>query len=134
MNSKGFAFDNRKELLVAVMTFAGGKKYYFGNEIVNSFEMVRFATLVKLNVIGGFTKMLRFFVNEKNPGNIMTYVDADWSDGQNFTKMGFEFIEKTPPVYYKLRKNHERIQVMKTEDYDVYNSGSLKFIKNGLQQ
>lgn len=132
--SKGYVFDNQRELLVAVMTFTAGKKYYIGNEIVNSFELVRFGTLTNLNVIGGFTKLMRFFVNEKNPGNIMTYVDADWSDGQNFKKMGFEFIEKTQPVYYKIGSHYERITVTGEEAFDVYNSGSLKFIKNGLQQ
>ncbi|MBK9934169.1 MAG: hypothetical protein IPP61_20800 [Cytophagaceae bacterium] len=124
--------DNEEEILVAVMTFSAAKKYYFGTEIVNSFELVRFGTLPYFNIVGGFSKLMRFFVNEKKPGNIMTYVDADWSDGQNFLKMGFKFIESTGPVFYKMGNNNERIPVAKADDFDVYNSGSLKFIKNGF--
>jgi hypothetical protein len=72
--------------------------------------------------------MLKYFVEEKNPGNIMTYIDADWSDGQNFSKLGFKLIDKTPPLFFRLDKNKKRIKVPDKNEADVMNSGSYKYI------
>jgi hypothetical protein len=116
------------ELLMAVMTFSGSKKYYLEDEIVLSYEMIRFATFNGFNVVGGFSKLLRFFVKEKTPGNIMTYIDADWTDGDNFSKLGFELVEKTSPLYFALDENKNRVKVRDIKDAEVTNSGSYKYI------
>lgn len=116
------------ELLLAVMTFSGAKKYYLEDQIVQSYELIRFANLNGFNIVGGFSKMLRYFVNEKTPGNIMTYIDADWSDGQNFSKLGFELVGKTAPLYFGLDENLNRIKVKDKNEALVMNSGSYKYI------
>jgi hypothetical protein len=122
-----FSVDS-EELLVSVMTFSNPKKYYKENKIVLSYELIRFANLMGFNIVGGFSKMLKYFVEEKNPGNIMTYIDADWSDGQNFSKLGFKLIDKTPPLFFRLDKNKKRIKVPDKNEADVMNSGSYKYI------
>lgn len=124
---KGFRQDS-EELLLAVMTFSGAKKYYLEDKIVLSFELIRFSNLGGFNIVGGFTKMLRHFIKEKTPGNIMTYIDADWSDGENFSKLGFELIEKTSPMYFRLDDNGNRIKVKNAIEANVMNSGSYKYI------
>ncbi|WP_255079158.1 hypothetical protein [Lacihabitans sp. CCS-44] len=116
------------ELLLAVMTFSGAKKYYLEEKIVLSFELIRFANLNGFNVVGGFSKMLGYFVKEKTPGNIMTYIDADWSDGENFSKLGFELVEKTSPLYFVLDENKNRIKVRDRVEAEIINSGSYKYI------
>ena len=116
------------ELLVAVMTFSGSKKFYLEDNIVQSYELIRFSNLVGLNVVGGFSKMLKYFVNEKKPGNIMTYVDADWSDGTNFVKLGFELKEKMSPIFFKLDEYNKRVKIDDQMGADVVNSGSYKYI------
>lgn len=116
------------ELLVAVMTFSGSRKYYFEDKIVQSYELIRFSNLVGLNVVGGFSKMLKYFINEKKPGNIMTYVDADWSDGSNFVKLGFELKEKMPPIFFKLDEQNKRVKIDNQMGADLVNSGSYKYI------
>jgi hypothetical protein len=123
----GFVPDS-DELLLAVITFSGSKKYYFEDKVVLSFELIRFANLNGFNIVGGFTKMLRYFIHEKTPGNIMTYIDADWSDGKNFSKLGFKLIEKTSPLYFQLDENHNRVKVKNTNEAEVVNSGSYKYI------
>lgn len=120
--------QNSEELLLAVMTFSGAKKYYLGDKIILSYELIRFSNLNGFNIVGGFTKMMRYFIKEKTPGNIMTYIDADWSDGENFTKLGFELKDKTPPMYFQLDENHFRIKVKDANEADVMNSGSYKYI------
>lgn len=116
------------ELLMAVMTFSGSKKYYLEDQIVLSYELIRFATLNGFNVVGGFSKLLRFFVKEKTPGNIMTYIDADWTDGENFSKLGFELVEKNTPLYFALDEKMNRVKVQDKNDAAVTNSGSYKYI------
>lgn len=117
-----------EDLLLAVMTFSGGKKYYFCDKVVLSFELIRFSNLNGFNIIGGFSKMLNHFIREKKPGNIMTYIDADWSDGENFSKLGFELVEKTSPIYFCLDENLNRKKVKDKSEADVMNSGSYKYI------
>jgi hypothetical protein len=124
---KGFEPES-EELLLAVMTFSGAKKYYLEDSIVLSFELIRFSNLNGFNIVGGFTKMLRHFIQEKTPGNIMTYIDADWSDGKNFSKLGFELIEKTSPMYFQLDENHNRVKLKDANEAEVMNSGSYKYI------
>ena len=116
------------ELLLGVMTFSNPKKFYLNEGIVSSYELIRFATLLNINVIGGFSKILKHFKLEKHPGNIMTYVDADWSDGASFYGIGFRLEAEMPRNYYKLNTENLRIKVKNGEPYDVYNHGSLKFI------
>lgn len=124
---KGLVSDS-EELLLAVMTFSGAKKYYLEDKIVLSFELIRFSNLNGFNIVGGFSKMLKHFIQEKTPGNIMTYIDADWSDGENFSKLGFELKEKTSPMYFRLDENQNRIKVKYADEADVMNSGSFKYI------
>ncbi len=123
----GFVSDS-DELLLAVMTFSGSKKYYLEDNIVHSFELIRFANLNGFNIIGGYTKMLKHFIQEKTPGNIMTYIDADWSDGKKISKLGFELIAKTSPMYFQLDENHNRVKVKNVNEAEVVNSGSFKYI------
>lgn len=121
-----------EELLVAVMTFSGPKKYYENQHIIQSYELIRFANLLDLNVVGGFSKMLRNFIREKTPGNIMTYVDADWSDGHNFGRLNFNLIEKTDSIFFRLDEANKRVITRSRREAEVVNSGSYKYILSGF--
>jgi hypothetical protein len=120
--------SDSEDLLLAVMTFSGAKKYYFEDRVVLSHELIRFSNLNGFNVVGGFSKMLKHFVIEKTPGNIMTYIDADWSNGENFSKLGFELVEKTSPLYFVLDENKNRLKVRDRVEAEIMNSGSYKYI------
>jgi len=119
-------FDlSREETLVAVMTFSNPKKFYLDDRIVDSYEMIRFGTAMNFSVVGGLNKLLNHFMKEKKSGNVMTYADADWSDGSTYQKMGFKMTEILPPISFRLNENNER---ERSENGDIYNSGSLKLI------
>lgn len=119
---------SQKDLLIGVMTFSSPKKYYYDGKSIFSYELVRFAVYRGINLVGGFTKLLHYFIKEKNPGNIMTYVDAEWSGIESFTKLGFNYIEKTDPLFYGLDNNLNRVKPSKENMAKVQNGGSHKFI------
>lgn len=91
-----------KEILVAVASFSNAKKIIREGQTFRSYELIRFANLKEITVVGGFNKLLKNFIQEQNPDDIMTYADADWSDGSNYEKLGFERIEQTQPLSFML--------------------------------
>jgi hypothetical protein len=139
------------------MTF-GKKRKSLGNKIINNneYELVRFSNKKFTNVVGGFSKMLNFFIKKYNPSKIETFADIRWS-GINYLrtvyhKNGFKFIGKTPPNYWYIKndkysnrhhrfafrkdvlvkegydKNLTEWEIMKIKGYDrIWDCGSLKF-------
>jgi len=126
-------FCDSEEMLVAVMTFSGAKKFYFGDEIEQSFELIRWASLNGLNIAGGFSKLLKFFIRDKKPDNIMTYIDADWSDGVSFGKMGFVLENNMAPNYFILNEKNCRVLTKNVTKASVKNTGSFKFILHEIR-
>lgn len=101
-----------KDELISVMTFSkprialGQKKLKSEDAIV---ELSRFCSLININVVGGFNKMLQFFIkNNCNIKKIYTYADCRWSglDPKQtvYFKSGFNFIKKTKPSYFYMFK------------------------------
>ena len=104
--------------LVAVATFSAGRKMNDRQEEFRSFELIRFANKLNYRVIGGLTKLINAFVKLHHAGNIMTYVDAAWSTGENFEKLGFENKGYLAPN-----------EIFKNKAVLPLNAGSIKFIK-----
>lgn len=126
---------NSEETLVAVATFAAPKTYYRGEAKSRSIELIHFTNHSAFTIIGGLNKLLKFLEQEQRPDDIMTYVDADWSDGKAFEKLGFKRIEKTKPItFFVHKKTYERFRRLpenkSADDYvSVCNSGSWKMIR-----
>jgi len=127
-------YSTQDELLVAVMVFSNAKKYYSEDKIIISFEMIRFATLAGINIHGGMSKLIKYFTLEKTPGNIMTYIDLDWSDASNFINLGFKISEKITDQYYMLTKNGLSKSKGENEDWNVKSSGSVKLILSNFEK
>lgn len=92
-----------QNLLVSVMTFSKSRysKQY-------DWEMTRFSIKKNNIVIGGFSKLLKFFRNKYN-GSIVTYADRTYSCGDLYNKNGFELIHVNAPSYYYVLKNTETL-------------------------
>ncbi|GGD46037.1 hypothetical protein GCM10011514_07560 [Emticicia aquatilis] len=125
--------DN-EALLVAVASFSNPKKFIREGQEYRSYEMIRFANHKGLTVVGGLNKLLKKFTDEHSPDDIMTYADADWSDGTNYEKIGFVRIELTKPLSFvvddetltrKLVVNSPHLQ---GEEMRCHNSGNWKFL------
>lgn len=115
----------------------------------SSVELIRFATLTGFTVTGGFTKLLKHFINLVKPADVMSYADRDWSLGNAYEQSGFKLVKITPPAQIWLQ-NEEMVRVFphrlpiavqqslnrvpnnKHEPVDgyfpVFNTGNLKYI------
>ena len=124
-------------LLVAVASFSGGKNILREGVNHRSFELIRFANLLNCTVVGGLDKLLKAFIKELKPDDIMTYADRDWSDGRSYERLGFERVEATAPQLFWLnpmtgeRLSAERLNQEAILDtwIRICNSGSWKYLK-----
>jgi len=89
-----FGLYNQGEL-VSIAVFSGGRKMHQQPDSYRSFELLRFCHKSGYLVIGGLSKLIHGMIRHFNPGDIMTYVDRDWSDGRNYEKIGFHPVGKT---------------------------------------
>lgn len=92
--------------LVSVMTFnkIEGRKKMKETE----WNLSRFCNKSGISVIGGASKMLSYFINKHSPTRIISYADRDWSVGELYEKIGFNFCYYTKPDY-KYLINYKRV-------------------------
>lgn len=77
--------------LVAVAGFSGARKWVKEGRTVRSCEWVRFASLPDVRIAGGMGKLLKAFISEVQPDDVMSYAPASWSDGDVYRKLGFTY-------------------------------------------
>lgn len=123
----------RRGSLVAVATFSSSRLIKRGEIVVNSYEWVRYAGLSDYRITGGMGKLLKCFVRDQNPQEIMSYSDIGWGKGDAYEKLGFTLIGKTDPILFCLKKESlARIPAKALNNQDslvkLRNKGNLKFI------
>lgn len=152
INSKYCYGAYYKDELVSVMTFSNNR-ISLGNKNVNNdeFELVRFSTTSKYNVIGIAGKLLSHFIKNHSPQKIISYADRRWSNEKNnvYKSIGFVCLNKTKPNYWYIKKykrehrfkfcKHKLVkmghdsnltewEIMQTVGYDrIWDCGHLKF-------
>lgn len=137
--------------LVSVITL-GNLRSSLGhkNKENNTLELYRYCNL---NVVGGFSKLLKYVIKHHNPTKILTYADRNWSPSDEhcfYGKSGFNYIGVTKPNYhytknysiklhrYNFRKdklvkmgfdpNKTENQIMFEEGFDkIWDTGNLKY-------
>ena len=144
----GLLFEDE---LVSLMTF-GKRRIAMGKKSTNEgeFELLRFCNKLNTNVLGGASKLFKYFKENYKPKEITTYADRSHSNGSLYKQLGFNFIGKTQPNYYYIidgirnhRFNYRKDKLVK-EGFDsnkteheimidrnifrIYDSGNLKFI------
>lgn len=92
--STSLGLYNNNEL-VSLMTF--GKNRF--NKNSNEYEMVRFCNKLNTNVVGGASKLFKYFVS-KNNSDIVSFADRRWFNGNLYNQLGFDFIKFTSPSYF----------------------------------
>ena len=85
--------------LVSIMTF--GKCRYSN---LYEYELYRFCTKLNHNVIGGASKLLKYFERNYNPKSLLSYANRRWSTGNVYEKLDFTFKENTKPNYFYFKK------------------------------
>lgn len=139
----GLFYNNK---LYACMTF--GKSRFKENE----YELLRFACLNGYTIIGGFSKLLTYFIKNYNFNeSIISYANCDISNGNVYIKNNFKEIShslnywwcKNGEKYSRYKfmkhkliqqgfdKNKSENEIMKElKYYKVYGTGNLKFQYN----
>ena len=120
--------------LLAIASFSSGRKMHRLPEYLRCFELMRFCCLPGITVAGGLTRLVKNFCIEKKAGDVMTYVDRQFSDGRAFAKAGFVRVGETPPISFLVnRQTFERVPFKeilynKEKYYVTQNSGNIKMI------
>lgn len=105
-SSKFYGLMRGQELL-SVMTFSY-PRLALGNKTVEkgTWELVRFCSKNKFLIVGGFSKLLNFFVKSTCPKKIITYADRRYSSMSDnvYAKNGFSVAAVTKPNYFYMKK------------------------------
>ncbi len=88
--------------LVAVAEFSNARKWTKGGKEIKSYEWTRYASLPGIRVCGGMGKMLRTFMQDVKPDDIMSYADIEWSDGNVYESLGFTKESTKDPVFFTI--------------------------------
>lgn len=87
-----------KDELVSVMTFCKSrfnKKY--------EWELSRFSSALNTTVIGGASKLLKYFIRNYNPNSIISYANRRYSNGNLYKQLGFDFLHNSSPNYFYIK-------------------------------
>ena len=114
------------------------------------YDLIRYAT--SKNVVGGFSKLLKFFKNNNEFDYVTTFASLDYGNGDVYRKNGFREVSVTRPNYWyikggvrysrqtfmkhKLESKLKSFNPLLSENDNmklngflkVYDSGSIKFI------
>jgi len=89
----GLQFEDK---IVSVLSFTKNKNKNKNYE----WELSRFASLINHTVVGGFSKLLKFFIKKYKPKSIGSYADLRYSNGNLYKKNGFIEQHRNKPRYW----------------------------------
>jgi hypothetical protein len=114
-----------------------------------TYELLRFCNKLNYSIVGGASKLFKYFVKNYNPIKIISYADRSWSKGNLYYNLGFQFVSYTAPNYWYINRDRRysrfnyRKDILVKEGYDsskseheimldrgyyrIYNSGNIKF-------
>ena len=136
--------------LVSVMGFGKLRKPLGKTDIENKYELHRFCNKKNTIVIGGASKLFKHFEKLNNYTSILSYAKRDYSNGNLYNQLGFEYKGKTGPGFYWLINNKRKhrynyrkdkisnketnhlsaVKIMHNKGYiRCYDSGNLRFEK-----
>ncbi len=86
--------------LVNIMTFSKprfSKKY--------DYEIIRSANKLNCTIVGGASKLLKYFERTYKPCSIVSYANRRWSQGNLYEKLGFKLDHVSEPNYFYFLTN-----------------------------
>lgn len=148
----GLYYNNK---LVACMGL-GNLRINLGNKIknINNYELIRYCTLLNTNVIGGASRLLKYFENTYNPNKLISYADGDYSQGKMYENLKFNNLGLSSLSYVYFNPKEQNVKnrftyckqnlikmghdpnmtefeiINKMKLWKIYNSGTYKFEKN----
>ena len=86
--------------LVSLMTFGNLRRSLGQNSKIGSYELLRFCNKLNTSVVGGASKLFKYFMKNYRPERVISYSDNSRSDGNMYKNLGFGLISETEPNYY----------------------------------
>ena len=93
----GLYYNNE---LVSLMTFGGYRKNMNSSSQEGAHELLRFCNVLNTSVIGGASKLFKYFVKNYKPIEIISYSDYSRSIGNMYNQLGFKLSHLSEPNYY----------------------------------
>lgn len=87
-------------VLVSLMTFGNLRKSLGQKSKEGSYELLRFCNKINTNVIGGASKLFKFFINNYRVDEVISYSDYSRSNGNLYKTLGFKLSHNSTPNYY----------------------------------
>ena len=76
-------------MLVGVATFSAARRWEKESGVIRSYEWLRYSSLPEVRVIGGMGKVLKAFIDDVHPDDVMSYAPQDYYDGGVYETLGF---------------------------------------------
>lgn len=118
--------------LVSVMTFGKMRKSIGTTDkedLSDCYELVRFCSKLNTSVVGGASKLFKYFVKNYKPSKIISFSDRAHTKGSLYSVLGFEEVRRSDPGYVwvdiKTDKSYHRVNAQKQNiqkflgDYDI---------------
>ena len=114
--------------LVSVAVFSGGRVMREEMEGYRSFELLRFCHKADYLVVGGVSKLIKTFIKDFKPNDIMTYADRDWSQHSSLESIGFKETGMTEQQSFYVKDGKRLAPQIEAQgyDYEIKNKGSIK--------
>ena len=93
--------------LLSVVTFGKLRNFMKSKGKEGEYELYRFCTKRGYQIIGGFQKMLNYFLKTYDPKKIITYASLDISTGDIYKNAGFKYVKTTSVGYYWVNESAE---------------------------
>jgi hypothetical protein len=133
---------NIETLKVAVMSFA---KPRFNSKY--QWELIRYSSELNTTIVGGASRLLKYFERKYKPTSIISYCDRRWGSGGLYLQLGFTESHKSKPNYfyyksgkvfprYKFQKHKlpnllDNFDESKTEVENMLDNGYLRYFDCG---
>ena len=141
----GLFFNNE---LVSLMTFGNLRKSLGQVSKKGVYELLRFCNKINISVIGGASKLFKFFIKNYKVEEVISYSLNSYSDGNLYKNIGFNLENNTDINYFwckngikyhrfNFRKDKlvkEGYDVTKTESEIMYERGYFKVFDCGSKK
>lgn len=99
------------------------------NHKTGEIELNRMASLLNTQVIGGFSKLIKFICDKHNINTLYSYVSRRLFTGKGYKQIGFrKILENKPTYFYTFReKRYPRYTFMRNKIQKKFNEGKLYY-------
>jgi hypothetical protein len=138
-----------KDELITLMVFGSLRKSLGNKSKSKNYELLRYCNKLDYSVIGGGSKILKFFIKNYEFNELTTYYDKSFGYKNLYEKIGFKFNKETKPNYFYIvngikkhrygyrkdilvksgydKNKTEREIMLDRKIYRIYNSGNIKY-------